>query len=94
MGFGPLSVILWDKNDKIAFQRNRPKIMEIEKNRKKSKKYFFFKNVRNWSLMPPLTFQMVANIHWDTENPFLHIFEKKYFFDFFFDFFRFSKKCP
>ena len=31
MGFGPLSVILWDKNDKIAFQRNRPKIMEIEK---------------------------------------------------------------
>ena len=42
MGFGPLSVILWDKNDKIAFQRNRPKIMEIEKNRKKIKKIFFF----------------------------------------------------
>ena len=34
MGFGPLLVMLWAKNDKIAFQRIRPKIMEIEANRK------------------------------------------------------------
>ena len=54
MGFGPLSVILWDKNDKIAFQRNRPKIMEIEKNRKKIKKIFFFQKYQKWVLGVPL----------------------------------------
>ena len=79
MGFGPLSVILWAKNDKIAFQRNRPKIVEIQKNRKN---IFFFENIKNGFLMSLLTFQMVANIHWDTQNQFL-MFSKKKKFDFF-----------
>ena len=50
MGCVPLLVMLWAKNDKIAFQRNRPKIMEIEKiekNRKKSKTKIFFFNIKN-----------------------------------------------
>ena len=37
MGCVPLLVMLWAKNDKIAFQRNRPKIMEIEKIEKSKK---------------------------------------------------------
>ena len=89
MGFCPLLVILWAKNDKITFQRNRPKIMEIEKNRKKIEKIFFFQKYQKWVPDAPADLPNGCKHALGHPEPIFDIFEKKIFFRFFFDFFRF-----
>ena len=85
-GICPLLVILWAKKYKITFQRNRPKIIEIEKNRKKSKKIekiFFFQKYQKWVLGVPMYVCDHLEDQQRHQEPIFDIFEKKYFLDFF-----------
>ena len=80
MGFGPLLVILWAKNDKITFQRNRQKIMEIEKYRTKIENIFFFQKYQKWVLGVPMNVCNYLEGQQGHQEPIFDIFS--IFFDF------------